>query len=334
MRLPTRPETVVWGHLPSDRPAVLEVEPGTVVIIETLSHQGLLTDADPVEFLGRLGVGRGEVLDDAVDVHARVPRAPGDGVHVLTGPIHVRGAEPGDALEVQVVAASPRVPYGINRGAPGAGVLPGLLDLETYRLMRLDRHERAYPLGSRVQIPFRPFPGFVATAPALGVPVSTRAPGPWGGNIDCRQLGPGSCLVLPVQQVGAGLYVGDPHGAQGHGEVNGTAVEHSMTFVVRLGLRSSAGLRSPRIETLSSHIVLGIASDLTTALEEAVRAAVARVVDLAAGDVDVPTAYAICSTAVDFGIGEAVNGTVVVHAEIPDELFAGDRDSSMWRDCP
>ena len=126
--LPATPETVLWGRLPcaADAP-VLEIDPGTVVTIDTVSHEGVLPEQgqDPVAFFGRHGVPRQLVLDDAVAVAGRMRHEEADGPHVVTGPIAVRGARPGDLLRIDVVGLEPRVPYGVISNRHGRGALPG-----------------------------------------------------------------------------------------------------------------------------------------------------------------------------------------------------------------
>ena len=109
--LGSTPDTVVWGYISSRTPPVLRIKSGTTVRIDTMSHQGLTTNADPVTYFGRAGIKPEEVLQDAKDIYAKVPRGKGLGVHVLTGPIYIEGAEPGDALEVRVLDLEFRVPY-------------------------------------------------------------------------------------------------------------------------------------------------------------------------------------------------------------------------------
>src|SRR5215470_5635386 len=125
--LGSTPDTVIWGYLSARVPPVLRIKSGTTVRIDTMSHQGLVTREDPVTYFGKAGIKPEEVLQDAKDIYAKVPRGKGLGVHVLTGPIWIEGAEPGDALEVRVLDLQLRVPYGVNNTGPGSGVLPDLV---------------------------------------------------------------------------------------------------------------------------------------------------------------------------------------------------------------
>src|SRR6266508_1560006 len=108
--LGSTPDTVIWGYLSARVLPVLRIKSGTTVRIDTMSHQGLVTRDDPVTYFGKAGIKPEEVLQDAKDIYAKVPRGKGLGVHVLTGPIYIEGAAPGDALEVRVLDLEFRVP--------------------------------------------------------------------------------------------------------------------------------------------------------------------------------------------------------------------------------
>src|SRR3954468_3807884 len=136
--LGSTPDTVIWGYLSARVPPVLRIKSGTTVRIDTMSHQGLVTRDDPVTYFGRAGIKPEEVLQDAKDIYAKVPHPKGLGVHVLTGPIHIEGAAPGDALEVRVLDLEFRVPYGVNNTGPGSGVLPDLVPTPTPRIIKTD----------------------------------------------------------------------------------------------------------------------------------------------------------------------------------------------------
>src|SRR2546421_4533176 len=131
-QVPSTPETVVWGYLPAGRAPVLTIKPGRTVRIDTVSHQGLINGMHPVKFFGDAGIPAKEVLPDAIAIYEKVQRPKDAGAHVLTGPIYIEGAEPGDMLEVRVRDLEFRVPYGVNNSGKGAGVLP-------------DLHGRPYP---------------------------------------------------------------------------------------------------------------------------------------------------------------------------------------------
>jgi acetamidase/formamidase len=338
----SRPDTVVWGEFPIDRAPIVTVRSGQTVVIDTLSHQGTTQDADPVAFLTALGVKRDEILQDAIDFwnsRAGRPRE-GRGQHVLTGPIYVEGAEPGDTLEVQILDFTLRTPFGINSSGPASGVLapsyPGTTATDkppvgAPRLIRTGREGgRAVAFFTNdVIVPLRPFMGTMAVAPpraAIGQPgisvpgvQSSRPPGAYGGNLDFKDLSAGSSLFLPVFHPGALFYVGDPHSAQGDGEVNGTAIEHSLTGTFRFVVHKGRTLVLPRAETPTHYVVMGIDIDLDRAMRIATEQAVEFLTQekgISAAD-----AYVLASIACDFHIAEAVDLTQVVVGKIPKTLF-------------
>src|SRR5207253_2015180 len=228
--LGSTPETVVWGYFSARAAPVLRIKSGTTVRIDTMSHQGLLTKDDPATFFGAAGIKPEEVLQDAKDIYAKVPHGKGLGVHVLTGPIHVEGAAPGDALEVRVLDLEFRVPYGVNNTGPGSGVLPDLVATPTPRIIKTDPQRKVALLPGGIELPLSPFLGIMGVAPPPNlIIVSSGPPGMWGGNLDLRQLTVGSTLHLPVFNDGALFYTGDPHGVQGDGEVDGGALEPALT---------------------------------------------------------------------------------------------------------
>lgn len=327
VRVPSRPGTVVWGELPAagTRAAVIEVASGTTLDVDTVSHHLMSDGRDPRTAFAELGIAPSDVLEDVVDIHHGVERAPGGSPHVLTGPIAVSGARPGDVLEVRILEATVRVPYGINRGRPGAGLLPDLLDDVAVRLFTVDPDGQHLQMGAVGRVPLAPFPGIVTLTPPGSAPGSdlpggrrsARGVGRWGGNLDLRQLTVGSALFLPVHVDGAGLYLGDPHSAQGDGEANGTGVEHSCSFRIALRLHHDVPASTPVVSTPTHWIATGIDRDLTRALELATAAAVDLLVGLSDDVLSTADAYALCGAGVDLRIAEAVNGEQLVYAMIP-----------------
>lgn len=322
--IPSIPETVVWGHLPTDRPAIATLSPGQRARVQTVSHQGMVDGRHPYDFFADHGIERDAVLDDVVAIYEQVARPPDAAGHVLTGPIDVEGARPGDAVEVRIVTADLRVPYGVNRGVPGTGILPDLLDAVDERLLVLDPETGRYPFAPGISLPCAPFPGIVAvTPPADAGFVSSRPPGRWGGNLDVKALTPGARLILPVLRSGAGLYLGDPHGAQGDGEVNGTAIEQSSAYTIEVAVHPGLAPGAPVLVTDDRVTCLGIDVDLDLAVEQAVRNLVALLVGWT-GTLAPADAYALCSLAGDVGVAEVVNHTQVATASVPLALLGGE----------
>ena len=320
--LRSTPETVSWGWIAADRAPVLRVKSGQTVRIDTVSHQGLNTPRDPVAFFGAAGVAPGEVLKDASEIYRAVRREDRAGPHILTGPIHVEGAQPGDMLEVRVLDVEIRVPYGVNATGPGSGVVPDLLTKSEQKIIKLDLKRNVALFAKEVEVPLAPFMGIVAVAPPPQLKrVSTKPPGAFGGNIDFKHLVAGSTLYLPVFNEGALFYTGDGHACQGDGEVDGTAIEISLTPTLQLIVHKGAGksMNWPRAEDAANCYSMGMGPTLDEALKNAIREAV----DFLKGRAGLSTAeaYALCSLAVDFRIGEAVNNVQLVYGVIPKRLF-------------
>lgn len=324
--LRSTPETVSWGWIAADLPPVMRVRSGQTLRIDTVTHQGINTPLDPVALFGAAGIAPHEVLQDAQDIFRRVKRAPGAGPHIITGPVYVEGARPGDMLEVRMLDIALRVPYGINATGPESGVVRGLAPAAVQKVIKLDSVRRVALFSDAVEVPLAPFMGIVAVAPPPAVArVSTKPPGAFGGNIDFRHLTAGATLYLPVFNEGALFYAGDGHAAQGDGEVDGTAIEISLAPTVQLIVHDGAGanLKWPRAEDAGHYYAMGMAEDLDTALAAAVREAAGWLCELAA--LALSDAYALCSLAVDFRIGEAVNSMKMVYGVIPKRLFARQR---------
>ncbi len=327
IRLGSTPETVIRGHIPSDRPPVLRVKSGQTVAIDTLSHQGMNSKDGPVAFFGRGGVKSDDVLKDAVDVYGTVHPPAGGGTHVLTGPIYIEGAEPGDQLEVRVVNVEFRVPYGVNATNKGSGVLPALMSEPVFRVIPFDMDRGVVRFSPEIEVPLSPFMGIMAVAPPPEMKnVSSRPPGAFGGNLDLKQLTRGASLYLPVFNDGALFFTGDAHGAQGDGEVNGTAIEVSLRptfqFIVHKGKGRS--MTWPRAETPTHYIAIGMDRDLNLAMKAAAQEAVNFLMQ--EKGLSAAQAYALASIGVDFRVAEAVNLVQVIYGMIPKSLFRSKQD--------
>jgi len=315
------PETVVWGAIPADRTPVLRIRSGDTVVIETVSQQPL-NNEDPATFFDAAGIDPQQILPEAVAIYRQVKKSPPGGSHVLTGPVYVETAEPGDMLEVRVLDVAFRVPYGVNGIGPGSGVLPDLLSARVAPVIHLDLARRVALFAGGTEIPLAPFMGIMSVAPPPErAPVSTKPPGEWGGNIDFKHLVAGSTLYLPVFNEGAHFYTGDGHAAQGDGEVDGATIEISLAPTLQFVVHKGAGKRMkwPRAEDAAHDYVMGMDEDLDIALKEAVRESV-EFIQRRAG-VTAAEAYALSSFNVDFRIAEAVNLVKVVYGVIPKRIF-------------
>jgi acetamidase/formamidase len=287
-----------------------------------VTHSGLTTNDDPVTYFGRAGIGEEQVLPDAIEIYRQLEREPSAGPHVLTGPVYVEGAHPGDMLEVRVLDVAIRVPYGVNSTGPGRGAVGDLLNQPAERIIPLDVQRNVALFSAGIEVPLAPFMGIVAVAPPPAEKrVSTRPPGPFGGNLDFRHLTAGATLFLPVFNDGALFYTGDGHACQGDGEVDGTAIEISLTPTVQLIVHPSAGknMNWPRAEDAACYYSMGMGPNVDAALQQAIRETVDFLIGRA--ELTAAEAYALCSLAVDFRIGEAVNGVVMVYGAIPKRLF-------------
>lgn len=339
--LPTEPGTFRWGRLPNqaDVPA-LKIVSGDAVTIDTVSHEGILDDqgCDPAAFFTAHGVAPDDVLLDAIAIARDGVRSAEDGPHVVTGPIAIDGAQPGDLLTMTVLDLAPRVPYGVISNRHGRGALNGEfpqsagnvhvfadvdVDPDGTRVGRLPLTEG----GDRhVRFPLAPFLGIMGVATA-GERLHSVPPGPHGGNIDINLLQVGASLHLPVQVPGALAYVGDPHFAQGDGEVALTAMEASLRATVRFELTTAAAaverfgeLTGPIAETTDYLVPTGMDPDLDEAMRACVRHAIA--ILGARWGMAPHLAYAYLSAATDFNISQVVDLVTGVHARIRKADFA------------
>lgn len=336
--LPAGPGSVLWGRLPcaSDR-AVLTVDSGAEVVIDTLSHEGVLEDQgrDPVAFFGAHGVAPEGVLRDAIELAAAGPfrDTAVDGPHVVTGPIAVRGAQPGDLLRLTLLEAEPRVPYGVISNRHGRGALPGEYPLAAGPFSAFARVEEGAdgirrgvlpltPGGERsTRFELHPFLGIMGVAVAGDERPHSVPPGAHGGNIDISLLTAGTSVYLPVQVPEALAYVGDPHFAQGDGEVALTAMEASLRVRVRFevipqaeALAAFGEIAGPLGETAEFLVPTGMDEDLDVAVQNCVRAAIALL--QARYGMDASLAYAYLSAATDFNISQVVDLVKGVHARV------------------
>ena len=326
--LPADPSQVLWGRLPceADSP-VLTLDPGTEVTIDTISHEGILEDQgrDPRAFFGGYGV---EVLDDAVALAASDYDRGDGGPHVITGPIHVSGARPGDLLRMTVLETLQRVPYGVISNRHGRGALPDEYPAAGSTVSIFAASDGEYGSIPRVaggphaaRFPLHPFLGTMGVAVRGSVRPHSVPPGPHGGNIDINLLTVGASLYLPVQVEGALAFVGDPHFAQGDGEVALTAMEASLRATIRFevvahedAVREFGELVGPLAETSDYLIPTGMNEDLDIAMQDCVRAAIALL--RARYGFDAEHAYAYLSAATDFNISQVVDLVKGVHARI------------------
>jgi acetamidase/formamidase len=328
--LRSTPDTVVWGYFAADIAPALRIKSGQTVKIDTVSHGGVNTPDDPVTYFGRAGIAPAEVLKDAIDIHQKVSRPKGASAHILTGPIYIEEAAPGDMLEVRILALEHRVPYGVNNSNRGTGVLPDLLSAPAPKVIRFDLARNVALFSPEIEVPLQPFMGIMAVAPPRDTwLLSSRPPGRYGGNLDFNKLTVGATLYLPVFHRGGQFFTGDSHAVQADGEVNGTAIEASLTgtfqFIVHKG--AGRGMKWPRAEDATHYYAMGLDLDLDRAMKEAAQQTVdflRETKGLSAAD-----AYALASIAVDFRVAEAVDAVQMVYGAIPKKIFKQNPD--YWK---
>ncbi|HEY3837339.1 MAG TPA: acetamidase/formamidase family protein [Bryobacteraceae bacterium] len=311
-RLKASPETIVWGYYSAAAKPVLHIKSGDVVTVDTM-----ITSSP--ERLTAAGVKPDQIEPELRAIYEQV-KDKGPGGHILTGPIYVEGAEPGDALEVRILKIVPKVPYAYNGFAPNRGFLPEDFPNARTLIIPFDRGRGIAQFAPHIEIPLRPFFGSMGVAPpASAGRISSAPPGIHAGNLDNKDLVAGTTLYLPVHAPGALFEVGDGHGGQGNGEVDITALETSLTGTFQFSVRKNVHLKWPRAETPTHYIVMGIDEDLTAAMKIAVREAIDFLVNekhLSRED-----AYQLCSVAVDFDVTQVVDGTKGIHGMIPKSIF-------------
>ncbi|MEM6403308.1 MAG: acetamidase/formamidase family protein [Cyanobacteria bacterium P01_D01_bin.116] len=228
------------------------------------------------------------------------------GPHLLTGPIYVQDAQPGDILEVTLKRIIPSLPVGFNVIRKNCGALPEQFNQPALRFIPLDLENNLaeFPTGSGIKIPLKPFFGILGVA-TLENSRNSIPPGNYGGNIDNRELQAGSKIFLPVFLPGGLFSIGDGHSVQGDGEVNVTAIETSMNGTIELKLHKDLQISTPIAETPTDIITMGFASTLDKALEKALKNMIDFLVSCT--KLSPEEAYILCSLAVSFRITQVVN---------------------------
>ena len=318
--LPATPQTVAWGHYDATDKPVLTIKSGDTVVMHTL-----LTNSPTG--LEKAGVAPGDVEPALRAVFDGVPAAArGPGGHILTGPIAIEGAEPGDTLEVQIKKIDLAIPYSYNAFRYGAGFLTDDFPYARMKIVPLDRERMVGKFGPGIEVPLAPFFGSmgVAPPPAFGR-YDSAPPTINGGNMDDKALVAGTTLFLPVFVPGALFQAGDGHAAQGNGEVDITALETSLvgTFEFILHKQHPGGVKNayPRAETPDAYIAMGFDDDLSNATRKALR----NMIDFLVAEKGMTRdeAYMLTSVAGDVEITELVDRNKGVHVRLAKALFVG-----------
>ena len=311
-RLEATPKTVAYGYYWSEAQPVLRIASGDVIDVDTL-----LTNSP-------MGLSRAGVADDKIQasLKAIVAEVTGDrrgpGGHILTGPVFVEGAQPGDALQVDILSIDLAIEYGYNGCS---GFLRENCNRDVpIRIIPLDKKTMTATFAPGIVIPLRPFFGSMGVAPAPGAGrVSSTPPGTHAGNLDNKDLVAGTTLYIPVFVPGALFEVGDGHVAQGDGEVDQTAIETSLRGRLRLTVRKGLKLAWPRAETPTHYMSMAADKDLTVATKTAIQ----EMIDFLAATKGLTTheAYQLTSVAGDVAITQLVDQTLGVHVKMPKSIF-------------
>ena len=329
------PDTVHWGYFDAALAPAITVASGDLVRVEALTHHA----GDAPELMMDAGI---EAIFEAIPPQDRNP-----GVHLMTGPIFVDGARPGDVLEVRYLQMTPRLRYGSNLAAHWGRLYREFGEKERVTIYRMDEASQtaeaafAYDFPGRytvpgtvthkrdccrqpalhgVRVPVRPHLGTAGVAPDATGRVSTIPPGSHGGNIDNWRIGAGATMFYPVQVDGALFSVGDPHISQGDGEISGTAIEASLDVTLQVFLRRDFSFASPLLRTPKFWMTHGFDEDLDQAMRNA-SLEMLRLLSEHCG-LSRDDAYSLMSVAADFAVTQVVDGRQGVHARICRAVFA------------
>jgi acetamidase/formamidase len=333
-QLRATPQTVHWGYFDAALAPVLRVKSGDLVQAEAITHHA--GDAPDL------------MMDEGVTaIFNGIPEADRNpGVHIMTGPIYVEDARPGDMLEVRYLSMTPRCSFGSNLAANWGYLYKEFDEKERVTIYALDANAQqaealyAYdfpgkyltpgtithcPVCDRqpalvgVRVPARPHLGTAGVALDVTGRVSTIPPGRHGGNIDNWRIGAGATMYYPVQVDGALFSIGDPHVSQGDGEISGTAIEASLNVLMQIVLRRDFSLPGPLLETPKYWMAHGFDEDLNVAT----RNAALDMIGLLTEHIGLsrPDAYSLMSVAADFAVTQVVDGRQGAHVRIPRALF-------------
>lgn len=319
-RLEATPETVAYGFYWSDAPPVLRVASGDIIDVDTL-----LTNSPAG--LTRAGVPDDKIQASLKAITTALPAGHpnrGPGGHILTGPVFVEGAEPGDTLEVKVLSIDLPIDYGYNGCS---GYVPTNCERGVpAKIIQLNRTAMTAEFMPGIVVPLKPFFGSmgVAPAPELGR-VGSTAPSKHAGNLDNKELVAGTTLYIPVFVKGALFEVGDGHAAQGDGEVDQTAIETSLRGKIQLTVRKDMKLTWPRAETSTDYISMGTDADLGIATTIAIQ----EMVDFLAATKGLTKhqAYQLISIAGNVAVTQLVDRprpgepSLGVHVRMPKSIF-------------
>lgn len=327
-------KTVHWGYFSATQAPALRVKSGDIIRAEAITHHA----GDAPELM----------IDEGIDeIFRNIPeddRNPG--VHIMTGPIYVEGAKPGDMLEVRYLQMTPRLRYGSNLAAHWGHLYKEFGEKERVTIYRLDEAgqtaEAAFaydfpgkyltpgtiteerdccrvPALPGIRVPVRPHLGTAGVTPDETGRVSTVPPGNHGGNIDNWRIGAGATMFYQVQVDGGLFSIGDPHISQGDGEISGTAIEASLDVTLQIFLRRDFSFPSPLLQTPKYWMTHGFDDDLDKAMKNASLEMLRLLTEHRGLSRD--DAYSLMSVATDFTVTQVVDGRQGVHARICRAVF-------------
>ena len=303
------PDTVRLGVFNASYPPVMTVASGDTVTVQCVSgRKDVLPPASA-------GMAIPPALAAILDANPAYSSG-----HIVTGPIAIEGAQPGDMLEIRIDTIEPGADWGYNLIRPLAGTLPEDFHDTTLMHIKVDKSRMVCTLPWGTELPMAPFFGVmgVAPPPAFGT-IASKEPRIHGGNLDNKELTAGSTLFLPVWVPGGNFSVGDGHGVQGDGEVCVTALEMCLTGTFTFTLHKGTGLKMPRAETPTHFITMGLNEDLDQAMKQALREMIAFITSRT--NLSPEQAYAFCSLAVDFHVTQTVNGEKGIHGMLKKGLL-------------
>ena len=311
-QLSATPDNLFWGYFDASTPAALAVDSGDTVQL-TCMPAGLKSDQIPDD---------SRIRSDHLIAMQSLAADRGIGSHMMTGPVYVQGALPGDVLQVDILTVKPIQDWGFTKIAPLKGALPEEFTDYEHFYTDIDTANCTCRLPWGTQLPLEPFFGIMAVAPpSQWGRIGTAEPRAFGGNMDNKELQAGTTLYLPVFNEGALFSAGDGHGRQGDGEVCISALETALEGEFRLTVRKDLDLKAPFAENSEYLISMAFHEDLDQAMKQALRdmiVLVTRRTSLARNQ-----AYVLLSLAGDLRITQVVDGEKGVHMLIKKEWLAG-----------
>jgi len=326
------PENSAIGNFPAQKAAILTINSGQTVRIDT-GGGNRWADADPDTWLKENKIAASTKDTPAIAETVKVMKdttryADIKNGHLLVGPIAVKGAMPGDALEVRILSIVPRIPYGTVSTRPGSGGIPDDVPAPFSQIVRLDMKRNVGVYDAGIEVPLGPFMGVMGVLPADEEGQNRRSgpPGVFGGNLDCRELVAGTSLYLPVFHPGGMFFTGDSHAGQGDGEVTVSAIETANTAYLQFIVHKGMTLKAPRAESATHYMAFGLDPDLDNAMQMAIRETNSYLKDVQG--LDFNHAFTLSSIAVDFRVTQVVDGTKGIHSMIPKKIFA--KNQPFW----